>query len=116
MTGFPAQERNGCNLSSVTELVEGEIVGGSGEVTVEDEGAENRVLCHGTKQVQRVAPEVRVDICKEKSSIASKAHSTHGRTNNSKTATATYTIFEEGLYRAHFSSFIARKVVARKIK
>ena len=85
-------------------------------MTVEDEGAENRVLCHGTKQVQHVAPKVRVDICKEKPSIASKAHSTHRRTDDSKTVTATYTIFAEGLYRTHFGSFIACEIVARKIK
>ena len=77
---------------------------------------EQRIESSVMAQVQYVAPKVRVDICKEKSFFASKAHSTHGRTDNSKTTTATYTIFAEGLYRANFGSFIAREVVARKIK
>ena len=77
---------------------------------------EQRIESSVMAQVQYVAPKVRVDICKEKPSIASKAHSTHRRTDDSKTVTVTYTIFAEGLYRTHFGSFIACEIVARKIK
>ncbi len=66
---------------------------------------------------------VRVDICKPKPfHHGMGALTAHGRTNStveSRRATATDTIFPEGLYRAHFDSSVsskAREVEAGKIK